>query len=74
LIPESILLGNLKAFVFHEKQKHGTLVTCVKPPINQDLFSEVFAFVVARKQRATTDANLSSWSRSAESIIVEFRN
>jgi hypothetical protein len=41
----------LKGFVFHEKQEHGTLVTCVNPPINYDLFNEVFTFVVAGKER-----------------------
>ncbi len=41
----------MKGFVFHEKQEHGTLITCVKPPINWDLFNEVFMFVVVGKQR-----------------------
>jgi hypothetical protein len=64
----------LKGFFFHEKRKHRILITCVKPPINYNLFSEVFTFLVAKKQRATMDANPSLWNRSAKNIIVEFKN
>ncbi len=44
------------------------LVIYVNPTINQDLFNEVFVFVVAKKQRATTNANPSSWNRGVEII------
>jgi hypothetical protein len=45
----------------------------VKPPINEDLFNEVFMFVVARKQRATMDGNPSSWGHNVKNITVEFK-